>query len=190
MPFGPTPDFDRKTVAWYGVNTDGTPCTGSITLMYEGPVMLDPGSPPISVYPKKITTQLSTQTITITQESGSTTQIVGYASFSVPASNDPDLVGSGGTYRVVEDLDEGNGLSKSVVIDRLAAGTIYLNQLTGQDAVVPESVFSTTGLVYSQAFSDSSRKALPSGAVLMILGGSAAQKPVWAQPGDLYAATS
>lgn len=132
MPFGPTPDLNRMTVAWAGVNTDGSPCTGRIILQYQGPVMLDDSDVmPISVYPSKLVMELTARTLVLNQDSGTENQVVGYAEAQVPASNDPDLLGSGGAYLLTEDLDDGNGVPpRLVVIDVDFTGTIWLNRLT------------------------------------------------------------
>lgn len=179
-----TPDLTKVTCAWAGVNTDGTPALGRLIIRYKGAVMLDDGAVPISIYPQKIVKILTTST-----QAGIE---VGYATFDLPASNDPDVFGSGGVYVVEEDLDSGEGVTRAGVVDIGATGPVWLNRfsvLTGETEPVP-AYDVPSGELVTQSYSDESRRFVPEGSRLMILGGTAAQKPSWALPGDLYAAVN
>jgi len=178
MAFGPTPQLDRKVVAWAGVNTDGSPCEGQIILQYAGPVMLDDSEPtPISVYPTRLVMPLIQRTLILDQGDGTTvTQVVGYAEAQVPASNDPDLSGSGGAYTVTENLSSRNGLTRTVVIDKDAQGVIWLNRLTSADVLAGEAPsyvsVATVNAIRRDVTLLSAEMTLLSGTVDAIAGGS------------------
>lgn len=129
MANGPTPDFDRISLKWAGVFLDGTPCAGSLVLTYNGGPMLDDDqTTPVSIYPVGLSTQIGQLTIPVGD--GATT--VGYVEWSVPASNDPDIAGSGGTYTIEEKLTRGGGRKFSFVADKDApGGVIWTNKLAG-----------------------------------------------------------
>lgn len=178
-----TPDLTKVTVAWAGVNTAGQPALGRLIVQYKGAVMLDDGTTPISIYPQRIVKTLTAQVV------GGVN--VGYASFDLPATNDPDVFGSGGVYVVTEDLDDGEGVTRAGIVDLNSTGTVWLNKfsiLVGETEPLP-TYDAPTGEMVTQDYSDESRRFVPVGSRLMILGGTAAQKPAWALPGDLYAAT-
>lgn len=143
MVTGPTPDFDRVTLRWRGVNFDGTPCTGKLQLTYNSaaPLLDDDASEPISVYPAPIVRTLQETVVTVQGENGPVDQRVGYASFTVPVSDDPDVQGSGGTYTLVEQLDNGRGRTVTFVASKdTPGGIIYLNRLTSVAPVPGEAM--------------------------------------------------
>jgi hypothetical protein len=179
-----TPDLTKVTVAWAGVNTDGTPALGRLIVRYRGAVMLDDGTVPISIYPQKIEKVLTAST-----QAGVS---VGYVTFDLPATNDPDVFGSGGVYVVQEDLDSGEGVTRAGIVDIAATGTVWLNRFSVlQGEVQPLPAYDApTGELVTQDYSDEARRFVPVGSRLMILGGTVAQKPTWALPGDLYAAVN
>lgn len=178
-----TPDLTKVTCAWAGVNTDGSPALGRLIIRYQQ-VMLDDGTQPISIYPNRIELPLVEQTIGGVR--------VGYATIDLPASNDPDVFGSGGVYVVDEDLLSNKGVTRTGVVDHAASGVVWLNRFAVTPSVptVPVSYDNPVGQVFVQQWNDTKRRFVPTGGSLMILGGTAAQKPSWALPGDLYAATS
>lgn len=188
MPNG-APDLDRRTVAWVGVNTDGLPALGRLVVKYRGPIMLDDGATPVSIYPEK-----RSHTIAATElEIDGQVRTVGYATFDLPVTNDPDVFGSGGVYLIHEDLDSGEGVDRFGIIDVNASGTVWLNTFlpvtSGQPVVVPD--YQTPfGAVVTQAYSDGARRFVPGDRTLLILGGTSGQQPEWALPGDLYASVT
>lgn len=143
--------------------------------------MLDDGEQPISIYPTRIEKKL-TETVL----DGVT---VGYATFDLPATNDPDVFGSGGVYLVDEDLASGEGVTRAGIVDRDASGVVWLNRFLLADPTAPIPAVGADSLLV-QDYTAPSRRFVPAGSRLMILGGTAAQKPAWALPGDLYAATA
>lgn len=129
---GPTPDFDVVTLKWAGVHLDGTPATGKLQLTYNGPVLLDNGPTPVGIYPVALQTLIGRQTIVETGRSFE----VGYVEWQVPASNDPDIVGSGGTYTLTEILDRGKGRTFSFIADKDAVGgVIWLNLVAPSEPI-------------------------------------------------------
>lgn len=124
----PSPDWDAVTLKWAGTYLDGTPCKGYLTLTYNGGVQLDDSTTlPVNIYPLPLNVPITTKDITI---DGDVRQ-VGYAEVQVPASNDPDIKGSGGTYTLTESLSKGGGRQNaSFVADINApAGVIWLNKI-------------------------------------------------------------
>jgi hypothetical protein len=124
----PTPDFNTVKLKWAGVLLDGSPAKGTLELTYNGPIMRDDDAVnPLNIFPVKLTQVIGSLPIT----SGGTTYTVGYAEWDVPASNDPDIEGSGGTYRLVESLTGGGaGRSFDFVADVNATnGVIWLNKV-------------------------------------------------------------
>lgn len=124
----PTPDWDMVTLKWAGVFIDGSPCTGAIRLEYSGKVMLDDDEiTPINVFPRRITVPLTTMNIVIDGQPRS----VGYAEVKVPATNDPDIDGGGGTYELTEELTGGGGRTNMhIVVDYdTPDGVVWLNRI-------------------------------------------------------------
>lgn len=125
----PSPDWNLVTLKWAGTYLDGAPATGSIVLTYNatGPLLDDDATTPVSIFPTTITVPIVATTMTI----GGVARQVGYASIQVPASNDPDILGAGGTYSFTETLSRPGGrTSVSFVADIGApAGVIWLNKV-------------------------------------------------------------
>ena len=124
----PTPDWDLVTLKWAGVYLDGTPARGSLHLDYNGTVMLDDDPElPINIFRRRLTAQLTTTQIMIDGQQ----REVGYAEFQVPASNDPDITGGGGTYTLTEELVGGGGRGSFSFVADIAAPnrTIWLNKI-------------------------------------------------------------
>lgn len=133
---GPTPDFSRVTLKWAGTYLDGTPCDGMLVLTYNGgPMLDDDATMPVSIYPVGLRTPITTAQVVV----GPTTYVVGYTEWSVPASNDPDIIGSGGTYTIEEMLNRGGGRKFSFVADKDApGGVIWTNKLAGSEPAPAE----------------------------------------------------
>lgn len=128
----PTPDLDLVTLVWRGTYLDGTAATGTIELTYDGGMMLDPHTTsPISIFPTTLSKTLTAKTISVTNAGGTPVSVnVGEAIFEVPATNDPDITGGGGTYTVKENLNKGGGRTFSFIADIASPGaTIYLNAI-------------------------------------------------------------
>lgn len=125
---GPSPDLSMVTLRWAGTYLDGSPATGTLMVEYDGGVQLDDSvTVPLNVFPSVFTVQIKAQNILI----DGVTRTVGYAEFPVPASNDPDMLGSGGTYRLTENLSNGGGrrdVSFIADIDT-PGGVIWLNKI-------------------------------------------------------------
>lgn len=125
----PSPGWNTVALKWAGTYLDGSPCTGSLTLTYNGGVMLDESdTTPLNIYPSKIVLPITTKTITI----GGQARTVGYAEVFVPASNDPDVQGTFGSYTLTETLNKGGGRQNASIIADLNAadGTIWLHSKT------------------------------------------------------------
>lgn len=124
----PSPDWDMVTLKWAGAYLDGTPCTGALKLRYNGGVMLDDDAvTPLNIFPKELRVQLTKMMLQIDGEA----REVGYAEIRVPASNDPDIQGAGGTYSLTEDLAAGGGRSGINFVADINApdGVIWLNKV-------------------------------------------------------------
>lgn len=125
----PSPDWNTVTLKWAGTLLDGSPARGSLELSYNGGVRLDDDpTNPIAVFPSRITVPITETTILINGEP----RPVGYAEVQVPASNDPDISGSGATYTLTEKLMSGNGRSNINFVADIDApgGVIWLNKIT------------------------------------------------------------
>lgn len=124
----PSPDFDLITLKWAGTYLDGAPAQGSLQLTYGGGVMLDDDlATPINIFPKQIVAPITTLSVLI----GGEMKEVGYAEFKVPATNDPDIDGGGGTYSMTESLlDVSTGRTVTFPVDVNAPdGIIWLNKI-------------------------------------------------------------
>lgn len=131
----PTPDWNTVTLKWAAVFLDGTPAKGSLTLEYNGNIMLDDDPVlPVNIFKRPLTVPIETKPIEI---EGQTRQ-VGYAEFQVPASDDPDITGSGGTYTLTENLTGGGGRKGFTFFADAAApgGVIWLNKIMPADPTV------------------------------------------------------
>ena len=130
----PSPDWNLVTLKWAGTYLDGSPATGYLSLEYNGGVMLDDdATTPLNIYPAKLSIPLTTMNIMVSGES----RQVGYAEVQVPATNDPDIKGAGGTYTLTESLNKGGGRTGiSFVADVTApGGVIWLNKIMPSVAV-------------------------------------------------------
>ncbi len=164
----PSPDWSMVTLKWAGTYLDGSPAAGNITLTYNStePMLDEDADTPISVYPSKITLPITTTNVLI----DGVQRQVGYVSAQVPASNDPDIAGSGGTYSFTEQLHKGGGRTAiNFVADMDApAGVIWLNRLPGDVATTPAEPLS---VIYYAEFSElrgrvAALEAAPGGAIV------------------------
>ena len=137
-----SPDLDLILLRWAGNYLDGSPCLGTIEIEYLGPPMLDEDSVfPVGVYPTKIILPLEPKEVTVKDKSGADVLLtVGYAQLAVPASNDPDLIGNGGVYRLNERILKGGGRTNiDFVVDLDSPdGELWLNRISGGDSGNPE----------------------------------------------------
>lgn len=137
-----SPDLDLITLRWAGNYLDGSPCLGSIEIEYLGPRMVDADpSFPVGVYPTKISLPLTATEVTVKDKDGNDVALtVGYAELAVPASNDADLIGSGGVYRLNERIAKGGGRANvDFVVDAdTPGGEMWLNLVEGGDVGNPE----------------------------------------------------
>lgn len=146
----PSPDWQMVTLKWAGVYIDGRPADGFIELAYNSDQPLldddtDAGTP-LSVFVTPMKIPIATKTVPfwtgdydpetdeIVPETGTyEPRTVGYVEVQVPASNDPDVIGGGGTYRFTELLNDGAGRRNvNFVADRDApSNVIWINRLPG-----------------------------------------------------------
>ncbi|GAB3988925.1 hypothetical protein [Nocardioides marmoraquaticus] len=147
----PSPDWNLVTLKWAATNLDGTPTTGTIDLTYNapGPMLDDDPVTPISIYPVLLRAPIGTKSVPIWEgavdangqpipgQGEYVARNVGYFEVKVPASNDPDIVGSGGSYSFTENLTGVTGRRNiSFIADKDApGGVIWLNRLPG---VIPK----------------------------------------------------
>ncbi|RCK68253.1 hypothetical protein DT076_16520 [Desertihabitans brevis] len=127
----PSPDWNTVICRWMGNHLDGSAALGNLKVVYNGAgPLLDPDpTNPMSVFVNPLIVPITTTTLLIDGE----TREVGFCQFELPASNDPDIVGGGGSYSFTEDLKKGGG-RKDVpfIADKDAPdGVIYLNTLAG-----------------------------------------------------------
>lgn len=129
----PSPDWDMVTVAWAGTYLDGSAATGKLELKYDGtaPMLDDDPDLPLSIFGKSVSVPISETTVMI----GGQSRTVGYVAVQIPASNDPDITGGGGTYTFTEKLAAGGGRSNvTFVADKdIAGGVIWLNKVAGME---------------------------------------------------------
>lgn len=132
MTIGPSPDFNDLTVEWGPfIFLDGSLPKGKLTLAYSGGEMVDPATPPdksvrIGVGPNR---SIPIGSIFIDSVE------YAFASFTVPASNDPDIQGGGGTYTVTPVLTNGKATPVTFFADiGTPDGVIRLNDVTPTDA--------------------------------------------------------
>lgn len=137
----PSPDWNMVELRWSGTYLDGRAAAGTITIGYNGVApLLDDGPHPVSVFPVAFSVPIRTTKLTIAGKD----RMVGYCSVKVPASNDPDIAGGGGSYWFTESLTNGTGRTH---VDFLAdkdapGGVIWLNRLpdVGSTPQMPMSV--------------------------------------------------
>lgn len=147
-----TPDTTMITLVWHGVYLDGTPATGNLKLTYDGGNQLDAGnddSLSVMVYRSEINRTIVEKRIDTEDKFGNPVRVVvGHAEFQVPASNDEDLLGSGGTYTLTEELTRGGGRTYSFPVDKdVPGGRIILHELPGTTTPDPGTVY--TGISVS-----------------------------------------
>ena len=130
----PSPDWDLVTFKWAASKLNGEPESGSIQVDYNGGVMLDddpsPTGTPLLIFPTGMSFPITTTKILV----GGTLKDVGYVEFSVPATNDPDIIGAGGTYKITEVLSGGRRRTYDVIADiNTPNGWAWLNKLAPSD---------------------------------------------------------
>lgn len=121
---GPTADFDTITLVWAGVTFEGDPVTGELEVVMAtaGALLDEDPVNPVSIYSDPIVVPLTTTVV-----GGKT---VGYASFDVPVTDDPDIAGAAGPYTLTERLDNAVGVRRVFSAPRdTPGGKIYLNRL-------------------------------------------------------------
>lgn len=137
-----SPDLNLIKLRWAGNYLDGSPCSGTIEVEYLGPPMLDESTDfPIGVYPSKIVLTLAPTEVTVKDKDGNDVVLtVGYAELVVPASNDDDLIGSGGVYRLNERIHKGGGRANiDFAVDKDAPDAeLWLNRVPGGETGNPE----------------------------------------------------
>lgn len=142
--FGPTPAWNGITLKWAGVTLDGQPITGKLKLTYNLPTpLLDTsGSIPISVYPTELSKDLTTAIVQYPDDAGvMQDHTIGYASWVVPATDDTDIQGNGGTYTLTENLLNAKGQTRVFTASKdVVGGVIWLNQITSTTPVVGETI--------------------------------------------------
>lgn len=149
---GPTPDFSTVTVVWEKTLLDGTAPKGNIEIAYDGAEQLDPSPQnPIGIIPTTFTQPIVEFTIQVADKNDVLQTIkIGRATFELPASNDPDISGGGGTYTVTEKLTNASGRAYSFVADKDApGGIIKLAEATPIDTTpgVPATVVTVAQLL-------------------------------------------
>ncbi|MBM6622683.1 hypothetical protein JTF08_13790 [Micrococcaceae bacterium RIT802] len=126
----PSPDWNLVLLKWAGVRLDGTPCTGQLKFTYNGAgkfMLDDDPETPLSIYTAELSVQLVTKMVLFE----GVPREVGYAEIWVPASNDPDITGAGGTYTCTEKLDGSVGQAPFQFVADIDApdGVIWLNKV-------------------------------------------------------------
>lgn len=151
---GPTGDWNQVTLRWAGVTLDGQPVAGSLSLTYSSPnPLLDEDATfPVSIYPVELKKTLTTATIQVLDENGqSVNRTVGYAEWTVPASDDPDIQGFGGTYTLTENLTNARGQTRNFVASKDApGGVIWVNRITSVNAVPGQAVSAVSVAEFTQ----------------------------------------
>lgn len=144
----PSPDWTRVELRWAGTYLDGTPCDGTLDLTYDGGVALDDDTVlPLNIFPSKLSFPIGRKTVAIE----GVAREVGYAAFHVPASNDPDIQGAGGTYTLVEKLAKGGGRTHTFAVDiATAADGIWLSKIAPSAPSAGEPI----SVVYYSDFTD------------------------------------
>lgn len=116
----PTPEWNGVEVRWRGHYLDGTPVTGRLVVSASEPVFLDDtGELAVAIFGTPIVIPI----------------VGGAATFTLPATDDPDIVPNGFTYTVTEELDRGHRFTTTtpVLLEHLATG-IDLNRRFGLGA--------------------------------------------------------
>lgn len=112
----PSPDWDGVELRWSGHYLDGSPVTGRLVVTATEPRFLDDAEGAelaTAVYAVPIVVPI----------------VDGYASITVPATDDPDITPNGFEYTITEELDRGQGGSITVpVLLAHAATGIDLNR--------------------------------------------------------------
>lgn len=151
---GPTPDYNQVTLRYAGVRLDGQPVQGDLILTYNAttPLLDDDPVFPVSIYPVELKKTLTTATIVVKDENGAdVNRTVGYAEWNVPASDDPDIQGFGGTYTLRENLTNATGQTRNFVASKDAAnGVIWINRITSVNAVPGQAVSAVSVAEFNQ----------------------------------------
>lgn len=125
----PSPDWGLVLLKWAGTYLDGTPCAGRLKLAFTGGIRQDADiETPLSIYPAPFSVQLTTKTVLFS----GTPRTVGYAELWVPATDDPDITGTGDAYyTLTEELNAGGGRTAVKFLAPVAAPIdgIWLNTL-------------------------------------------------------------
>lgn len=131
----PSPDWNMVELRWAGVTLAGRPAEGRLQLTYNGvnPMLDESPLLPIAIFPVNLSVPLETIETVIDGES----RLVGYASIMVPASNDPDIIGGGGSYTFSELLTNAAGRSGINFIADKDTSVIWLNRLDGGTPSTP-----------------------------------------------------
>ena len=97
---GPTPDYDTVTVIWQRANDDRTAPQGWVYLKYDGGLRVSDGIPVgTKEWKRKV------RRTVLVKEGDPHRYVIGEAIFTdVPASNDPDVQGGGGSWTIREEL--------------------------------------------------------------------------------------
>ncbi|MCW1250648.1 hypothetical protein ODZ83_10785 [Acaricomes phytoseiuli] len=115
------------TLKLAATHIDGSPATGKVSLSYDGGVVITDQR--VAVYPVRIVQEINAQEVSINDEPVN----VGYAEFTVPASN-ADLPGAGGTYTAIVDLETGDRYTTTFFADKDAPdGIIWISRLQSTD---------------------------------------------------------
>lgn len=118
------------TLKWLGRMFTGTTATGSLSLKIDRPTPLlydDPISP-ITIFPNEINVPLETVSLT---DADNETRTYMYVAVNIPASDDPDIIGTGFSYTATIRL--GNGITYGPVTFLVpytaAGGVVWLNKV-------------------------------------------------------------
>lgn len=141
----PSPDFNLVKIKFAASNLDGTPSTGVITFTYSGGVQLDRGATPVAIFPTQIIINIKPKVVEIEGKE----MVVGYAEAEIPASNDPDIDGGGGTYQAKIAITGGGVYTSTFIADYQAPDDgIWLSELLSVESVpgIPTSVVTYDGV--------------------------------------------
>lgn len=143
----PTPDFDYVTIEWRGNRLDGAALTGKLRIKPNatGPMKDPQATMPVESFPVEFVVNINATQQMIPNAVGTPVQTnVGYASFELPVSNDPDIAGSGFTYTVTEEFDGGvTGRTYTLFVDKDAPGGLIRLQDITPTSPTPQQVISS-----------------------------------------------
>lgn len=106
----PTTDWNGVELRWHGTMLDGSPAQGSLVITSDTPRWLDDNGTQddaVAIFSVPIEVPI----------------VNGYASRVVPATDDPDITPTGGTYTIREVLKRGAGKSITIEVPLSAAGS-------------------------------------------------------------------